>query len=56
MSDDELITAAKESVTSVHRDIPAEQIMHRSRATCARRRIPGLAGALALAVGERPRL
>jgi hypothetical protein len=51
MNDDELITAVKESVTSVHMDVPAEQIESRSRAIRARRRIPGLAGGLALAAG-----
>lgn len=51
MNDDELITAVKESVTSAHMDIPAEQIVSRSRAIRARRRIPVLAGALALAAG-----
>jgi hypothetical protein len=51
MNDDELITAVKESVTGVHMDIPAGQIVSRSRAIRARRRIPALAGALALAAG-----
>jgi hypothetical protein len=51
MSDDELITAVKESVTGVHMDIPAGQIVSRSRAIRARRRIPTVAGALALAAG-----
>jgi hypothetical protein len=51
MNDEELITAVKESVTGVHMDIPAEQIVSRSRAIRARRRIPALAGALALAAG-----
>ena len=49
MNDDELITAVKESVTGVHMSIPAEQIVTRSRTIRARRRIPGLAGALAVA-------
>src|SRR5260370_26220318 len=48
MNDDELITAVKESVTNVHMTIPAEQIISRSRAIRTRRRIPGLAGALAV--------
>lgn len=48
MNDDELITAVKESVTDVHMTIPAERITSRSRAIRARRRIPGLAGALAV--------
>ncbi len=51
MNDDELITAVKESVTGVHMDIPAGQIVSRSRAIPARRRIPALAGALAVAAG-----
>jgi hypothetical protein len=51
MNDDELITAVKESVTGVHMDIPAEQIVSRSRAIRTRRRIPALAAALALAAG-----
>ena len=51
MNDDELITAVKESVTGVHMDIPAGQIVSRSRAIRARRRIPALAGALAVAAG-----
>jgi hypothetical protein len=51
MNDDELITAVKESVTSVHMDIPAGQIVSRSRAIRARRRLPALAGALAVAAG-----
>jgi hypothetical protein len=49
MNDDELITAVRESVTGVHMNIPADQIVSRSRAIRARRRIPGLAGALAAA-------
>ncbi len=49
MNDDELITAVKESVTGVHMDIPAGQIVSRGRAIRARRRIPALAGALAVA-------
>jgi hypothetical protein len=51
MNDDELITAVKESVTGVHMDIPAGQIVSRSRAIRARRRIPAMAGALAVAAG-----
>jgi hypothetical protein len=51
MNDDELITAVRESVTGVHMDIPAGQIVSRSRAIRARRRIPALAGALAVAAG-----
>ena len=48
MNDDELITAVKESVTDVHMTIPAEQIVSRSRAIRARRRIPGLAAGMAV--------
>ena len=51
MNDNELITAVKESVTGVHMRVPAEQIVRRSRTIRARRRIPGVAGALALAAG-----
>jgi hypothetical protein len=49
MNDHELITAVKESVTGVRMTIPAEQIVSRSRAIRARRRIPSLAAALAVA-------
>ena len=45
MNDDELITAVKESVTHVHMNVPVEQIVSRSRAVRARRRIPGGAAA-----------
>jgi hypothetical protein len=48
MNDDELTTAVKESVTGIHMNIPAQQIISRSRAIRARRRIPALAGALAV--------
>jgi hypothetical protein len=51
MNDDELITAVKESVADVHMNIPAEQIVSRSGAIRARRRIPAVAGALAIAAG-----
>ncbi len=51
MNDDELVTAVKESVTGVHMDIPAGQVVTRSRAIRARRRISVLAGALAVAAG-----
>jgi hypothetical protein len=51
MNDDELITAVRESVTSVHTATPVEQIVNRGRAVRARRRTPGVAGALALAAG-----
>ena len=51
MNDNELITAVKESVTGVHMHVPAEQIVSRSRTIRARRRIPGVAGALAIVAG-----
>jgi hypothetical protein len=51
MTDDELATAVRESVTSVHMTIPAEQIATRGRTIRARRRIPLLTGALAGAAG-----
>lgn len=46
MNDDELATAVQESVTGVHMTIPADQIVRRSRAIRARRRVPALAAAL----------
>ena len=49
MNDEELAAAVKESVRGAHMNIPAEQIVHRSRAIRARRRIPALAGALTAA-------
>jgi len=51
MNDSELITAVKESVTGVHMHVSTEQIVSRSRTIRARRRIPGVAGALAVAAG-----
>ena len=51
MNDDELITAVREPFTAVHSTTPVEQIVSRSRAIRARRRIPGVAGALAVAAG-----
>jgi hypothetical protein len=48
MNDDELTTAVKESVTGVHMTIPADQIVRRSHAIRARRRVPVLAAALAV--------
>lgn len=50
MNDDELTTAVKASVTSVHMNIPADQIVRRSRAIRAHRRLPGLAAAMAVVV------
>jgi hypothetical protein len=49
MNDEELAAAVKESVCGAHMNIPAEQIVHRSRAIRARRRIPAVAGALTAA-------
>jgi hypothetical protein len=49
MNDEELTAAVKESVRGAHMNIPAEQIVHRSRAIRARRRVPALAGALTAA-------
>jgi hypothetical protein len=49
MNDDELAAAVKEAVRGAHMNIPAEQIVHRSRAVRARRRIPGAAAALGAA-------
>jgi hypothetical protein len=51
MNDDELAAAVKEAVRGAHMNIPAEQIMRRSRAVRARRRVPLGAGALAVATG-----
>jgi hypothetical protein len=51
MNDNELVIAVKEAVTGVHMQVPAEQIMSRSRAIRARRRIPVVAGALAVVAG-----
>jgi hypothetical protein len=51
MNDDTLITAVREPFTGVHMNIPVEQIVSRGRAVRARRRIPGMAGALAVAAG-----
>jgi hypothetical protein len=50
MNDSELITAVRESVTGVHTATPVEQIVTRGRAVRARRRIPALAGAMAVVV------
>ena len=51
MNDDELTTTVCESFTGVHTTTPVEQIVSRGRAVRARRRIPALAGALAVAAG-----
>jgi hypothetical protein len=51
MNDNELMTAVRESFTSVHVTTPVEQVTRRGRALRARRRIPVLAGALTVAAG-----
>jgi hypothetical protein len=51
MNNDELITTVQESVTGVHMTMSEEQIVSRSRAIRARRRIPAVAGALAVTAG-----
>jgi len=48
MNDDELTTMVCQSFTGVHTTTPVEQIASRGRAVRARRRIPALAGALAV--------
>jgi hypothetical protein len=48
MTDDDLMTAVRQSVTGVHMAIPAEQIVRRSRRIRARRRVPAVATALAV--------
>lgn len=51
MNDDELTTAVRESVADVHTATPVDQIVRRGRAMRTRRRVPGLAGVLAVAAG-----
>jgi hypothetical protein len=51
MNDDELITTVRESFTGIQSTTPVEQIVSRSRAVRAQRRISGLAAALAGAAG-----
>ncbi len=51
MTDDELAAAVRESVTSVHMTIPAEQIVSRSRTIRTRQRMPLVAGTLAGVAG-----
>jgi hypothetical protein len=51
MNDDEVMTAVRESVAGVHSATSVDQIMSRGRAMRARRRVPGVAGALAAAAG-----
>ena len=47
MTDEELITMVREQRTSVPMTTPVEQIISRGRVVRTRRRIPGIAGALA---------
>jgi hypothetical protein len=49
MNDDELITIVREQRDKVPMTAPLEQVISRGRAVRARRRIPGMAGALAAA-------
>jgi hypothetical protein len=49
MNDNELLTMVKEQRTKVPMTVPVEQVIRRGRTLRARRRIPGLAGALAVA-------
>ncbi len=51
MNDNELITVVRESVADVHTVTPVAQVISRGRAVRARRRIPGVAGTLAVAAG-----
>jgi hypothetical protein len=51
MNDYDLSTAVRESVADIHSTTPVTQIISRGRAVRARRRIPGTAGALAVAAG-----
>lgn len=51
MNDNDVITAVRESVTPIHATTPVEQIESRGRSVRARRRIPGVAGALAVVAG-----
>jgi hypothetical protein len=48
MNDHDLITAVRDSFTDVHSDTPVEQIVRRSRAVRARRRVPALTAAVAV--------
>jgi hypothetical protein len=51
MNDDELMTTVRESFTGVHSATPVDQIVQRSRAVRARRLMPGISAALAVAIG-----
>jgi hypothetical protein len=48
MNDDELLTAVKQQRSKVPTTVPVEQVIRRGRAVRARRRVLGLAVALAL--------
>jgi hypothetical protein len=49
MNDSELSTMVRESVADIHSATPVAQIISRGRAVRARRRVPAVAGALAVA-------
>jgi hypothetical protein len=51
MNDNELITAVRESVADIHTVTPVAHVISRGRAVRARRRIPGVAGTVAIAAG-----
>jgi hypothetical protein len=51
MNDDELITTVRESFTGIHSATPVDQIMKRSHTVRARRFIPIVTVALAVAIG-----
>lgn len=51
MNDEELITVVREQRPKVHSATPVEQIISRGRAVRTRRRLPGVAGALAMVAG-----
>jgi hypothetical protein len=51
MNDEELITAVREQRAKVHSATSVEEIISRGRAVRARRRIPGVAAALAVVAG-----
>lgn len=51
MNDNDLITEVRQSFTAVHSATPLEQIVTRGRRLRTRRRIPGIAGAFAVAAG-----
>jgi hypothetical protein len=51
MNDDELITLVREQRNKVQMTTPVEQIISRGHAVRSRRRIPGIAGAVAVLAG-----